>query len=148
MSRLSVLLLLPFVFLAACGEVEDTRPGQPVKTRQLAFKSILRSFEPMGTMLKDNRYDADKFAAMAAELVAKRDEPWGHFGADTNYPPSKSKPEVWNKAAEFDKQKQDFLAATDELLAAANKKDKNAVGEPYKKVYDSCQTCHRNFRER
>lgn len=148
MSRFVLPSLFVFFLLTACGEVEDTRPGQPVKTRQQAFKTLLRSFEPMGTMLKDNRYDAERFAQMAQDLVSKRDAPWSHFGPDTLYPPSKSKPEVWSKAAEFETRKQDFIAATNELLTAAGRKEKNAVAEPYRKVYDTCQRCHQDFRER
>ncbi|MCE1183661.1 MAG: cytochrome c [Rhodocyclales bacterium] len=148
MSRLPALLLISLLTLAACGEVEDTRPGQPVKTRQQAFKALLRSFEPMGTMLKDKRYDADKFAAMAAELVAAREAPWGHFGPDTNYPPSKSKADVWNDPAAFEQAKKDFINASDALLVAAQSKQEAAVGTPYQKVYDTCQNCHKTFRQR
>ena len=59
--------------LTGCGEVEDTRPGQPVKQRQVAFKEIVKTFEPMGVMLRKDRYDADKFLPMAEALLAKRD---------------------------------------------------------------------------
>jgi uncharacterized protein YceK len=41
------------VGLSGCNaHVEDTRPGQPVKTRQVAFQEILKVFEPMGVMLR------------------------------------------------------------------------------------------------
>lgn len=148
MLRLSALLLISLLTLAACGEVEDTRPGQPVKTRKEAFKSLLRSFEPMGTMLKDQRYDADKFLALAQDVVSKRDAPWSHFGPDTNYPPSKAKAELWSKPAEFEQAKKDFITATDALLVAAQTKKEASVEAPYNKVYETCQGCHKAFRER
>lgn len=147
-SKFRAFLLLTVAFAAGCGEVEDTRPGQPVKHRQMAFKEMIKSFEPMGVMLRKDRYDADKFAALAADLVSKREAPWSYFGPDTNYPPTKAKPEVWSKTAEFEQAKKDFLAATDELQAAAQSKDKSRVAAPYQKVYDACQSCHRTFRER
>jgi cytochrome c556 len=135
--------------LSACGKpVEDTRPGQPVKTRQVAFKEMLRVFEPMGTMLRDGQYNADKFAALAAELIAKRDGPWTHFGPDTNYPPSKAKPEVWEKPAEFDKARDNFYKLTDALLIAAQAKDLKGVTDAYAKVYDDCQSCHQAFKKK
>lgn len=148
MSKKLLLLCLPFLLLTACGEVEDTRPGQPVKHRQEAFKAILRAFEPMGTMLKDKRYDPDKFAALADDLAAKADAPWTHFGPDTDYPPSKSKSEVWQRADDFAKAREDFLKATAALQTAAKQKDAKAVEAPYKQVYDTCQSCHRTFRQR
>lgn len=147
MRRLTALLLLPCL-LAACGEPEDTRPGQPVRHRQQAFKELIRDFEPMGKMLRDNRYDADKFLGMAETLAGKREAPWGYFGPETDYPPSKAKAAVWTEAAEFDAARQAFLAASERLLAAARAKDKATVEKTYQATYETCQDCHRRFRER
>ena len=124
--------------LAGCGEVEDTRPGQPVKQRQMAFKEIVKTFEPMGVILRKDRYEADKFLPMAEALIAKRDGPWSHFGADTNYPPTKATPEVWKQPEEFEKNKLAFIAATDALLAAAKNKDKAEVEKTYDAVHEAC----------
>ena len=135
--------------LAACGgQVEDTRPGQPVKTRQTAFKELLRSFEPMGVMLRENRYDADKFVAMTATLMSKREAPWSHFGPDTNYPPTKATPKVWSEPEKFEQARKAFFAASDEFKTAVDSKDKAAVERTYKAVYDACQNCHKPFKER
>lgn len=148
-SRKICLLAALVLGLSACGQpVEDTRPGQPVKTRQVAFKEMLKIFEPMGTMLRTNSYHADRFAALAAELVARRDAPWAHFGADTNYPPTKARPEVWSKPEAFERERQAFFVATDELLVAALGGEAEAAGKAYFKVYDLCQSCHREFKEK
>lgn len=147
MSRRILLSLTAMLVLAACGQVEDTRPGQPVKKRQDAFKSILLSFEPMGKMLRADQYDPDKFATLAAELVQKREAPWPYFGPDTHYPPTKAKAAVWERPADFDKERQSFLAATDELLAAAKTRDQAKVQAAYDKLQASCKSCHRSFRD-
>lgn len=148
MKFLNVLLLAVAVAgLSACGgPVEDTRPGQPVKTRQVAFKEMLRAFEPMGIMLRENRYEADRFLVLAEAFMATRDAPWPHFGADTHYPPTKAKPEVWSRSESFEREKQAFLAATDELLAKARSRDAEAVRTAYFKVYDLCESCHQEFK--
>ena len=49
--KFPLFFLLTAAMLTGCGEVEDTRPGQPVKQRQVAFKEIVKTFEPMGVML-------------------------------------------------------------------------------------------------
>jgi len=147
-SLLVSLLLLTAVLGACSGEVEDTRPGQPVKTRQTAFKEILRSFEPMGVMLRGNTYNADKFLALASDVVAKRDAPWGHFGADTNYPPTKATAEVWQQPEKFEQARLAFIAATDTLLTAAQTKDRKQLEAPYKAAYETCQDCHKTFKNR
>ena len=74
MPKLLTLTIVTLSALAACSsEVPDTHPDQPVTKRKQAFKAMLRSFEPMGTMLKDKRYDADAFARMADEFARLRD---------------------------------------------------------------------------
>ena len=142
------LVLLSATLLAACGEPEDTRPGQPVKQRQTAFKDIIKSFEPMGVMLRKGSYDAERIEKFTAELIAKRDLPWSHFGPDTHYPPTKATAEVWSKPAEFEQEKQAFIAATDKLQAAVQSKDKAQVSAAYDAVHDSCKSCHKTFKAR
>ncbi|MBL8403273.1 MAG: cytochrome c [Dechloromonas sp.] len=141
-------LILSVTLLAACGEPEDTRPGQPVKQRQQAFKDIINSFEPMGVMLRKGSYDAERFGKFTAELVAKRDLPWSHFGPDTNYPPTKATPEVWNQPETFEKEKQGFIAATDKLQTAVQGGDKTGIEKAYDAVHDSCKSCHKQFKVR
>ena len=116
----SLLLALPAALLFACSsEPPDTHPDKPVTQRRDAFKAMLRSTEPMSTMLKDRRFDADRFASLADQLAAARETPWKHFGADTNYPPTKARPTVWEKPDEFERRRSEFISATDRLLAAA-----------------------------
>jgi cytochrome c556 len=141
-------LLLSVALLAACGEPEDTRPGQPVKHRQQAFKDVIKSFEPMGVMLRKGPYDAERFEKFTTDLMAKRNQPWSHFGPDTNYPPTKATAEVWSQPEAFDKEKQAFLAATDKLQAAVVGKDKAHIGIAYEAVHDSCKSCHKQFKAR
>jgi cytochrome c556 len=142
-------VIIALVTLSGCSsQVEDTRPGQPVKTRQMAFKDMLRVFEPMGTMLRTDKYDAERFALLAGQLIGKRDAPWPLFGPDTHYPPTKAKATVWQEQDRFNRERQVFLAATDELMAAAQRKDKEDASRAYFKVYDLCQSCHKHFKEK
>lgn len=147
-ARTALLALIPALLLPACGEVEDTRPGQPVKTRQDAFKEMLRVFEPMGVMLREKRYEEDRFLRMATVLVEKRELPWAHFSPDTNYPPTKSTPRVWEEPARFEEERKRFFTTTDELLAAAQSKDLKRIEPAYQAVYDSCKSCHNPFKAR
>ncbi|NTV70565.1 MAG: cytochrome c [Azonexaceae bacterium] len=146
--KFPLFFLLTVAMLSGCGEVEDTRPGQPVKHRQVAFKEIVKTFEPMGVMLRKGEYNADKFLPLAEALLARRDGPWAYFGADTNYPPTKSTPDVWKQPEQFEKDKNAFIAATDALLVAAKNKDQAQVEKAYDAVHDACKTCHKQFKER
>lgn len=150
MSRLfkfAPFFLLTVAGLTACGEVEDTRPGQPVKTRQVAFKEIVKHFEPMGVMLRKGQFDAQRFATLAAAFHERQNGPWSHFGPDTNYPPTKATPDVWLKADVFEKEHQAFLKAGDNLLAAAQTQDRNRVSAAYDTLHDTCKHCHKQFKQ-
>ena len=134
--------------LAGCGgPVEDTRPGQPVKQRQDAFKALLRAFEPMGQMLRGKTYDADRFATLAAGFAARHQAPWGHFGADTHYPPTRARAEVWSRPETFAQEVGAFREASAALIAAAERRNEAEVRQAYDRLHASCKSCHRQFKD-
>lgn len=147
LSRTPIVALLFVLALAACGEVEDTRPGQPVAHRRAAFKNILRAFEPMGVQLRDGRYEPDKFLAKAKELAALKETPWPYFAGDTNYPPSRAKARVWSEPERFDSERRGFLTAADGLLAAAERRDEPGVRKAYAALHEQCRSCHKAFKD-
>ncbi|MDD5296399.1 MAG: cytochrome c [Rhodocyclaceae bacterium] len=148
MPRTFFLVIFAALALSGCGEPEDTRPGQPVAHRKQAFKDIFDVFDSMGAMLKKDSYDAATFKALAQQLAARRNAPWNYFAADTLYPPSHARAEIWSEPAKFDEDKKDFLAATDRLIAAAGGQDRRAIEAAFGKVKDSCEACHKAFKKR
>ncbi len=147
--QITLSLCLCAGLLTACSEPEDTHPGQPVKTRQAAFKALLRSFEPMGTMLRTQRYDAKAFKVLAEQMKETEQAPWSHFGPDTAYPPSKAKPEVWSDSATFEKEKEAFLKATSAFHERVEQSAQlPEIEAAYQKVYDACQSCHKQFKQK
>ena len=148
MSKTTATLLLAVLVLAACGEPPDTRPGQPVAHRRTAFVEILKAFEPMGVMLRTDQYDPKRFQALADQLVTRRDGPWSYFLADTLYPPSHAKAEVWSDEAKFLANKKAFFDATDKLAAVAGTSDKTLAAAAYEAVENTCRDCHKAFKTR
>lgn len=147
MLKKTAMLFLPLAILAGCGEPADTRPGQPVAHRQKAFKEMLKAFEPMGVMLRTDSYEAKRFGALALQVKGLSEAPWSYFGADTQYPPSHAKDEVWSDAAKFSAEKQTFLAAVDKLAAVGDAADAEKARVAYKAVEDSCKSCHKTFKQ-
>lgn len=130
--------------LTACSApVEDTRPGQPVKHRQDAFTALLKKTEAVGLALQEDRFNAERIQALVGQVTDARDEPWKYFGADTNYPPSKSLPEVWGQPEAFEAQRAAFFEAAEALSAA---KDEASVRDAYQKLSNSCKSCHDKFK--
>jgi len=102
----------------------------------------------MGVMLREERFEPKEFKLLTEELLARRDGPWEYFGADTNYPPTHAKPDVWSDGEKFEAEKKNFKKVTDELVVAAKTGNQDKVGAAYRAVYDSCKSCHRQFKER
>ena len=148
MQRNKILILgLLCSFLAACGEPADTRPGQPVTHRRQAFGQMLHAFEPMGQQLRKGQYKPDQFLVHAKALDAVKNGPWQYFGPDTNYPPTHATAKVWSEAAGFERQRQAFLAATGDLLLAAESRDLKRVSVAYEAVHEQCRSCHKVFKD-
>jgi cytochrome c556 len=149
MSRLLPVVLLSTALLGACGgEPEDTRPGQPVAHRRAAFKELIKSFEPMGVMIREDKYDAQRFAALAASVKSLRDAPWQYFGPDTQYPPSHAKDEVWSRPEQFEADRKAFIEATDKLAAVAGTKDAEVAAAAFRAAEKTCRNCHDTFKTR
>lgn len=138
--------LIPLT-LAACGEPEDTLPGQPIKHRREAFEKILHAFEPMGVQLRENKYDADSFLKRAQQLETLKNGPWEYFKPDTNVPPTHAKAEVWSKPDQFKAGQEAFLKGVDGLLVAAETKDLTKISKAYETLHTACKDCHKTFKE-
>lgn len=140
--------VLALLLLAGCGDPEDTRPGKPVATRQQAFKVMLRHFEPMGVSLREGTFIAKDFEKQANAFAELRDTPWAYFGPDTQYPPTKAKPAVWEEPAKFEQAVSTFKTRVDALTKAAASQDEKQIKTAYDAVHESCKSCHKNFRGR
>ena len=143
-------LITATLLLGACSDkVKDTHPQQLVTQRQAVFKKMTKTLEPMGLVARGHKdYVKVEFMESAQALKDLSSQPWVFFSADGNYPPTKATPEVWSKPAEFEQEKQAFIAATDKLQAAVQSKDKAQVGTAYEAVHDSCKSCHKQFKAR
>lgn len=148
MNRFALLLALALpLTLAACGEAEDTRPGQPVAHRRAAFNQLVKAFEPMGVMLREKEYKAEEFRKLAAKLDAVKDSPWEFFQPDTNYPPTKATDKVWSQPEQFTAARQKFMDAEAKLMTAAAGSDGAKVKTAYEELHDSCRSCHKEFKK-
>lgn len=140
-------LALTCLALASCGEAPDTHPGQPVTKRKQVFKQMLRSFEPMGMVVRGREsYSKEDFVSQAAELQKLSTQPWDYFTADSNYKPTRAKADVWQKPAEFKQAQQKFIDAAGQLSKTAQSGDLESIRRDYGKVEDSCKACHQQFR--
>jgi cytochrome c556 len=145
-SLLSVALAA--LALSACNdEPKDTHPDKLVTQRRALFKQFTRTLEPMGLVARDRKdYNAREFNESALALQKLATQPWPLFTADSNYPPTHAKSEVWQKAADFKAAQDDYLARVSQLVAAAQGSDLALVKNSVNDVQKSCKSCHTQFR--
>lgn len=145
--RTAPLLIGACLVLAGCGPKEDTHPGQPVTKRRALLQETLRTFEPMGLMVRGkNPYVSADFLALASKLQTLSTQPWGYFPPGSTYAPSRAKPEVWQQAAQFKQAQDTYIKAASSLAAAAKTGDMDVIRPAYMHVSDSCAACHKAFR--
>lgn len=149
-SRSSLLVLALPLLLSACGgEPEDTRPGQPVAHRRAAFKEIVKTFEPMGIMLRDGSLDIKTFQPLAQRLQQQAGTPWDYFGSDTQYPPSRATDAVWQQPEQFARQRQAFLDASQKLATLSGQgAGRDDLLKAYETLHQTCRDCHKTFKSR
>lgn len=136
------------LLLTACSnEVKDTHPQQLVSKRQAIFKKMTKTLEPMGLVARERKdYNKGEFQESAQALQELSSQPWALFTADGNYPPTRAKPEVWQKAAEFKGAQDNYLATVEQLVKVSGNADLNAIRDAVNNIEKSCKSCHNQFR--
>ena len=118
----------------------------PGEDRQKAFKQILRSFEPMGVMLRNSSYRKEVFSKHADALKAAAPTPFMLFKPNTIDDVSRSKPEIWTQPAKWKTETDKFTLAVNTLQGSAKGDDLAAIRRDYGAVAASCKSCHDAFR--
>lgn len=124
---------------------------QAIAVRKAAFTLIANNFKPIGEVLQGkaayNQADIVKRAERVAFLSLLLD---GTFPEDSNVgaPETKSKPEIWAKKADFDKQIKEFQenAAALAQIAAKESTASDAFKNAAKAVAEGCKSCHDAYK--
>ncbi|MBI3431692.1 MAG: cytochrome c [Hydrogenophilales bacterium] len=142
------LLIGACLVLAGCGSTKaDTHPGQPVTKRRALLHETLRTFEPMGIMVRGkNPYVAADFQALADKLQTLSTQPWAYFPPGSTYAPSRAKPAVWQQSAQFKQAQDTYIKAVSSLDAEAKTGNLDLIRPAYMHVSESCAACHKAFR--
>ncbi|MEN0036282.1 MAG: cytochrome c [Cellvibrio sp.] len=138
---------------AQTAAADPAAAKQAIAVRKAAFVLIANNFKPIGEVLQGkaayNQADIVKRAERVAFLSLLLD---GTFpeGSNLGAPHTKSKPEVWTKKADFDKQIKDFQvnAAALAQIAAKESTASDAFKKAAKAVAEGCKGCHDGYKEK
>lgn len=121
--------------------------ADPSQERQKAFKTMLRTFEPMGVVVRGlNPYVPKQFLKQSELLRTLSRQPFAHFASPGNDPKNRAKPNIWSQPAQFQKERDQFYNRVDALEAAAKTGQMSAIRTAYGNVAQSCKSCHDAFR--
>ena len=135
--------------LTACGggAGAGSAKGPISEERKKANKTMMPEYSSMGKMVKgDETYNVDQFKAAAATFSENARKPFDHFASDPQGN-GDSLPSVWEKPAEFNAERDKFLAAVDDLNAKAQAGNLEEIKVAYGNVGASCKSCHDAFRK-
>ena len=146
--RAAPFLIGACLVLAGCGASKaDTHPGQPVTKRRDLLHETMRTFEPMGIVVRGkNPYVAADFLALAEKLQTLSTQPWAYFPPGSTYAPSRAKPAVWQQPAQFKQAEDTYIKAVSSLTEAAKTGNLDQIRPAYARVSESCAACHKAFR--
>lgn len=140
-------LIVTVATLAAPALSHAADPAATAEARVAAFKKMLRTFEPMGTVVRDREpYRKDAFAEQAKTLQMLAREPWPLFVPGTAVGKSRAKPEIWSQPDAFKKEQQGMIVAVDALAASAQAGDIKDIRAKYATLANTCKSCHDSFR--
>lgn len=131
------------------AHAQFTRLNDAVKYRQAAFQVLGTHAQRAGAMAK-GEVPFDKPAAEAnAALIELLSRQLAHaFPPGSDMAPAKTKPEVWQDAAQFKIQFEQFQSAASRLSLAARSSDANAFKTAFNAMAQTCKACHDSYRNR
>lgn len=140
--RWMVLALLCSVSTSVWANHEET-----IKKRQQAFKAMIRSFEPMGMMVRGSMpFKPELFQKHAADLLKNEAANLKYFPPNSHSDQSRAKPEIWQNLDAYKKEEAQFKQRVVALNTAAQTGDLKQIRAPFGSVAQSCKSCHDAFR--
>lgn len=139
------IMVLAIGALTACNRVD---PNSPLGKRKAIYQQMLDVKEDLGGMLRGRlEFKAEPFVQGAARLEALSQQPWQHYPAQKEVQ-SAARDEVWQRQERFNELARTLEANTAALARAATEQvpTPQSMAQPFQRVEDTCEACHKEFR--
>lgn len=143
--RLLCLPLFAALLLAGCDRVD---PDSPLGKRKAIYQAMLDTKEDLGGMLRGRLpFDAQGFVSGAAKLDELSRQPWQYY-PEVKEEQSEARDDVWQQQERFNQLARELEANTAALVEATAQGPVTAgsVGPAFQRVEDTCEACHKKFR--
>ena len=126
---------------------QSPKPEIQLKLRKAAYSLMGYSFGGIAQMAEGKRpYSKEEAVRLADLLVQVSTVPRLFFGEGTDKGETRAKPEIWTHRADFDAKMDKMVAEAAKLPQVARNGDLDALKAAAKKVDDTCDSCHEDYR--
>jgi len=151
MKKLAVTLAaLTAIAAAHSAFAQSAKPEDDIRYRQAAFTVMAKHFSHLGAMANGKvPFDA-KAAAADADVLAVVDKlPFTAFGPGTDKGgDTKAKPEIWQKTADFNQDRDHMETEMGKLVTAAKSGNLDAIKAAFGQTAKTCKSCHDSFKQK
>ena len=142
---LLVTMLAPLSFMSSFSASAHQGSSGIVKERMDRFT---RTKQDLRTSFRDGRNGDFDAVINKARFMAE----WGrlmpeYFPSGSGHPPSEASPAIWQDFDDFARHGLQMTKAADEVILAAENSDTDSVITALKAVGQTCNACHRQFRQ-
>ena len=137
--------LVAVLALVGCNRID---PNSPLGKRKAIYQQMLDTKEDLGGMLRGRlAFDANGFVAGAAKLDELSRQPWQYY-PEVKEEQSEARDDVWQQQERFNQLARELEANTAALVEATAQGPVTAgsVGPAFQRVEDTCEACHKKFR--
>ena len=140
-TRMAVLISIGFT----CG-VAFAHSGATgiVKERMDHFKASQANLKKIKTHIINENYRA--IIPLATDIARWAEKMPDYFPVGSNLKPSEASKKIWSDFRGFSSAAHLNWKATISLAKAAKTSDKNTIITAFKKMAESCKSCHKNYR--
>jgi len=141
-----LLVLAGSMLLASQAALAAANPDGLVKMRQKYMEAIGGHMATIGGAMQANLGKPDLIKTQAEALSAATKNLLDVFPAGSLTKKSHAKAEIWKNWKDFSTKAENVQKATAAFAVAASGKDAKAIMAAYKKVGESCKSCHKQYK--
>lgn len=137
--------LIAVLALVGCNRID---PNSPLGKRKAIYQQMLDTKEDLGGMLRGRlEFDPKAFTEGAAKLDQLSRQPWQYY-PEVKEEQSEARDDVWEQQERFKALAHELETHTAELVTVTTSGEvtERSVASAFKRVEDTCEACHKKFR--
>ena len=144
MQKLTIVAILILTSVTFGDAIAHSGATGIVKERMDHFKASQANLKKIKTHIINENYRA--IIPLATDIARWAEKMPDYFPVGSNLKPSEASKKIWSDFRGFSSAAHLNWKATISLAKAAKTSDKNTIITAFKKMAESCKSCHKNYR--